>query len=303
MAAFTIQPHGRLQEWVADEKGYFRDEGLDYEFNMRRLNTYGISPSPTVTDPAGEVSDILSGAFESYEAGKGRKGVDAGDISCACHWTVNQAAKVEHGIIWGKAYSIADGAILVPPESDIRRPEELAGRDVAVGYHSGSHYSAQQALEVFLPPDDINLKFAGPPWERVDVALARKVSAVNAWGTQRYILEQQGFRHMVDTTFMITFMFPAGVNEDHIERYFRAMQRAQMDIDLEPERYKHHFLEEIPVRFHDRIDVRRFGPGERIVFLPYTQDMFDKTQSWMHERNLFDVGPEVGVSYEVAVRH
>ncbi len=42
------------------------------------------------------------------------------------------------------------------------------------------------------------------------------------------------------------------------------------------------------------IDVRRFGPGERIVFLPYSQEMFDKTQKWMHERNLFDVGPEVG---------
>lgn len=33
MAAFAIQPHGRVQEWVADENGHFRDEGLDYEFN------------------------------------------------------------------------------------------------------------------------------------------------------------------------------------------------------------------------------------------------------------------------------
>ena len=171
-----------------------------------------------------------------------------------------------------------------------------------MGYHSGSHYSAQQALEVFLQPEDINLKFAGPPWDRVDVALARKVSAVNAWSTQRYILEQQGFRHLVDTTFMITFMFPAGVNEDHIEKYFRALQQAQMDIDLAPERYKYHFLKEIPARFHNMIDVRRFGSGERIVFLPYTQEMFDETQHWMHERKLFDVGPKVGVSYEVAVR-
>ena len=32
MEKFTIQPHGRLQEWIAHEKGYFRDEGLDYEF-------------------------------------------------------------------------------------------------------------------------------------------------------------------------------------------------------------------------------------------------------------------------------
>src|SRR6266536_1161291 len=32
MKKFRIEPHGRLQEWVADEKGYFREEGLDYEF-------------------------------------------------------------------------------------------------------------------------------------------------------------------------------------------------------------------------------------------------------------------------------
>ncbi len=25
---FIIQPHGRLQEWIAHEKGYFRDQGL-----------------------------------------------------------------------------------------------------------------------------------------------------------------------------------------------------------------------------------------------------------------------------------
>ena len=33
MGTFIIQPHSRLQEWVAEEKGYFSDEGLDYEFH------------------------------------------------------------------------------------------------------------------------------------------------------------------------------------------------------------------------------------------------------------------------------
>jgi hypothetical protein len=32
MAKFIIAPHMRLHEWVAEAKGYFRDEGLDYEF-------------------------------------------------------------------------------------------------------------------------------------------------------------------------------------------------------------------------------------------------------------------------------
>ena len=26
---FIIEPHFRLHEWVAEEKGYFKDEGLD----------------------------------------------------------------------------------------------------------------------------------------------------------------------------------------------------------------------------------------------------------------------------------
>ena len=32
MGKFVISPHFRLQEWVAEEKGYFNSEGLDYEF-------------------------------------------------------------------------------------------------------------------------------------------------------------------------------------------------------------------------------------------------------------------------------
>ena len=32
MPKFVIEPHFRLQEWVAEEKGYFAQEGLDYEF-------------------------------------------------------------------------------------------------------------------------------------------------------------------------------------------------------------------------------------------------------------------------------
>ena len=32
MAKFVIAPHMRLHEWIAEEKGYFAAEGLDYEF-------------------------------------------------------------------------------------------------------------------------------------------------------------------------------------------------------------------------------------------------------------------------------
>ena len=154
---------------------------------------------------------------------------------------------------------------------------------------------------MFLAPADIALKFVGSSWSRVDAALAQKIPAVNVWGPQLYLLEQHGFRRIVSTTFMMAFMFPRHVDSGNVERYMRSLVRAQADIDVQPEQFKHYFINEIPERFRDKVDVRRFGVGERVVPQPYTRAMFEKTQAWMHARNLFDAPPDTGVSYEQAV--
>jgi len=101
------------------------------------------------------------------------------------------------------------------------------------------------------------------------------------------VLEQLGFHKVVDTTFMIAFMFPAGVAADDVRKYMNGLRRAQMDLDLQPEKYKHFYRNEIPDRHQSRLDVRRFSTGERIVFLPYTEATFSHTQEWLHERRLF----------------
>jgi NitT/TauT family transport system substrate-binding protein len=302
MSKFTIQPHGRLNDWVAEENGYFKDEGLDYVLNAET----GYKSVPQLAEAVEKdapIKDNLFGAFERYAEGHGRKGggEDAGDVSCACHWTVNQSAKLQDGIMYGKAYSVCEAAIVVPGDSPVSEPNDLAGVEVAVGYHSGSHYSALQALEVFLAPEDIALKFVGTSWSRVDAALAGKIPAVNVWGPQLYLMEQRGFRRIASTTFMMGYMFPVDANSENVERYMRALIRAQADIDATPEKYKHYFLAEIPDRFLNTVDVRRFGSGERVVPQPYTKAMFEQTQNWMHERYLFDVGASAGIPYEEAV--
>ena len=83
--------------------------------------------------------------------------------------------------------------------------------------------------------------------------------------------------------------------------YMRSLVRAQADIDATPEKFKNYFLNESPDRYCDKVDVRRFGVGERVVPQPYTQAMFERTQPWMHDRDLFDVGASAGVTYEEAV--
>lgn len=289
MGLFRINPHGRLQEWVADEKGYFRDEGLDYEF----VRSFAVDDTVQSTESA--PAEVKRGAYESMEAGR------ACEVSSACHWAVNMAASAEHGRMYGHAYSIAPSAIFVPPESPVRRPADLAGVEVGVGYHSGSHFSALQALESFLTPEQIRLRFIGLPIDRLRLLLEREVAAANVFGIPYYVLEQQGFRKVVDTTFMIGFLITGDSSDEDIERYFRALRRAQREIDLEPEHYRHHFLKELPARYHELVDVRAFGTGERLVFEPYTREMFETTHRWVENLRIFSEEQIGHAAYEAAV--
>ena len=282
MAKFIIQPHGRLQEWIADDKGYFRDEGLDYEFQPGWA-----AQSRKLVDVSGRLNEVRAGAFEAYAHGGGNKGGKS-DVSCACHWAIGQASAQQIGTMWRDSYVVTPGGIMVPPDSDIRRPEDLAGREIAVGYHSGSHFTTIQSLEPFVHRGEINLKFVGSVWARVDAAVDLDVPATSVWGLTYQVLEQVGFRKIVDTTFMIAFMFPTGVSGGDVAKYMAGLRRAQMDLDFEPEKYKHFYLNEIPERYRAGVDVRRFSTGERIVFLPYTDTIYGRTQQWLHEHGLFE---------------
>jgi NitT/TauT family transport system substrate-binding protein len=242
MGRFVIQPHVRLQEWVADELGFFRDEGLDYEFQTGGFSSASLT-SATVQPADAGPAVIQHGAFE--------------DMS--------------------------------------------AGRTCDVSYHSGSHYSAIQGLEKFLTREQINLRFAGTPHDRARHLLSGRVAAANLFGAHFYIAEQLGFRKIVDTTFMMGFLVNEDADLEDTERYFRALRRAQREIDVEPEAYKHYYARELPADLLEQVDVRRFGPGERIVFEPYTRELFERTQRWMQLWDLFTPEQAAQSRFEEAV--
>jgi NitT/TauT family transport system substrate-binding protein len=284
-----IMPHGRLQEWVAEEKGYFAAEGLDYDFILEN-GDYGVHAAPR--DDAGE---IKTGAFETFGAGR-----DGADVSCACHWATNAAASGGTGQLVTTAYSVAPCAIVVPPESPVQRPEDLAGVPIGVGFHSGSHFATVQALDAILGPDEMRLTFQGPPNERLDALLERRVPAATAWGVPLYVAEAFGFRKILDATFMIGFLVTStSAGKADVEKYLAALRRAQMEIDLRPELYKHYHLRAVPEKYRDQVDPRAFGTGERIVFMPYTREVFTATRQWTESHSLFS-GEPGRASYEQA---
>ncbi len=285
MAKFVIAPHMRLQEWVAEEKGYFAAEGLDYEFRDEILSKDGKKH---------DLGDKV-GAYQTFEQGRST------DVSCACHWTVNVAASNGHGKLYRDAYSVSPAGIFVPPESPIRHPSELADVPISVGYQSGSHYSSIQALEQYLKPEQIKLSFSdGLLFKRMELLIDRKVPAASLFSGPYYFMEQLGFRKVIDTTFMMASMITGNPDPEDVTKYFRALRRAQRDIDLRPELYTHYYKKEFPERFLDQMDTRRWGPGERIVFEPYTKEVFEESFEWIARRGIFPEGQMGSGKYEEA---
>ena len=100
---------------------------------------------------------------------------------------------------------------------------------------------------------------------------------------------------------MIGFLVTGfGASKADVEKYLSALRRAQMEIDLHPELYKHYHLRAVPEKYRDQVDVRAFGTGERIIFLPYTPEVFAETREWVRERDLFPELPPSPASYDEA---
>ena len=97
MPKFAITPHFRLHEWVAEEKGYFKAQGLEYEF-------HGIWEGPDLAKAHATPDKV--GAYQSFEKGRDT------NVSCACHWTVNVAASAGHGKLYADCYSVARPAFV-----------------------------------------------------------------------------------------------------------------------------------------------------------------------------------------------
>ena len=189
MGKFIVEPHFRLQEWVAEEKGYFRAEGLDYEFRELIRSSGGQHHNKGA-----------QGAFQSIE--KGREA----DVSCACHWTVNVAASNGHAKLYADAYSVAPSGIFVAADSPSHagRPRRRAdlGR-----FPVGQPLFDDPGAGAVPAADEINLTFEdGMLFRRIELLIEGKSRAAALFSGPYYFAEQLGFRKVIDTTFMIAAM-------------------------------------------------------------------------------------------------
>src|SRR6266508_5885985 len=143
----NTMPLQGLPELVAFNEGLFAAEGRDIEW-VDRNRTAPTQTDRTITD-ANLVSS-LSGHGSASE--KGQAG-----LYNACEWgnyRRSQDSQVGARQV-GRRPIIAFGAIVVPPNSDVYTPQQLANKTIGVPYHAGTHYLAIQLLEGFVRPEEI----------------------------------------------------------------------------------------------------------------------------------------------------
>jgi len=235
MSKFIIGPHMRLQEWVAEEKGYFREEGLDYEF-VTSTGFTTLSVKSATELPMNQVR----GAYQSIADGR------TCDISSACHWTVNMAAAAGHGRLWAGAYSMTPAGIFVPPDSKIQRPEDLANVPITVAYQSGSHYTTIQGLEPILSARKSSCTLAERSFCGSKCSSTAKCPVATLFSAPMYLAEQLGYRKILDCTFMTAATVREDTQEEDVLKYYRALKRAQVDIDLFHQKYTHYYKRNFP---------------------------------------------------------
>lgn len=280
MVKLRFQRHSRIQEWVAEELGLFKKLGLDYEIAHSDVLSTDAAPSRSGTQPDAD-SKREASAYQDFllkSAGT--------NIASTSHWAVDTAVSAGHGTLWPHAYSVMPAGIYVRPGIKLGGLNDLAKLEIVVGRHSGSHFSAVHALQALIPPNDIKLKFVAGRVQRLEYFLEQGGEAGSMYGQESYVLEQQGFQKVLDTSFMVNFMIVGAPAAGDVEKYFEALRQAQRAIDEDQNRYKHYLLRDFPKKFSPLLNTQRSGIGERLVFDTYTKDLYIRTRNWAVEQKI-----------------
>lgn len=269
----NVVPHfSRLHEWIALEEGYFQDQGLEPEVltdvmhsvSSHRGDEYGQRPQDLPFVQGEEVANS------------------------ACEWGTACNAGAGMGRLVPDLYTVGRYAIFARPGSRIERLYELRDVPVGIGVMAGSHFTTLKALGEVLPKEHIKTVHAGGPGQRLLALLDGEVEAANLLDPEIPIAEAEGLHKLALGEFIVTFWVSPAISQETLGKFFSALKRAEEALEQDTDRYLHLWERNIPPALQGEYDYMKFGRGEKLVFEPYSQEMFEDAmqfaQTWgLHE--------------------
>lgn len=279
LVAVKIAPKGMgLNDFVAQEEGFFAAEGLDVTFDWKTFRgtqsswkdlTYLDRPQdrPFI---AGE--DVLQGA---------------------CVWGSICNASAGMGRFVRDCYGVSPWAIFVRPDSKIRKPDDLRNVPVAVGMRAGSHFNVPYRLEAHLPLEEIKTVNIGGFGARLTALIKGEVEAASLLPPQIAMAEALGLRKIIENSFHTLWWVPEGASPAVVGGYLRALDRAERALDADLPKYLPLWRLAVPPEFADQAwDFSRFGRGERFVYKPVPEREFDEVFAQVQRWGLDDYAKE-----------
>ncbi|WP_028936319.1 ABC transporter substrate-binding protein [Pseudonocardia spinosispora] len=268
-----------LPQLVAKDEGFFDEEGVDVEFVTKDYATPGISPL--------EDHELLS------SFGSTKSHFESGEASLyrACEW--GQIRRTQDTTVGGRVVSkraaVNSQAIMVRPDAPENHPQDLAGKEVAVNFHHGSHYVALQTLEGFLPRDEIKVVHVGGPRIRFEQLRDGTIAAAALMEPWISLAEKQGFKVLAEAYYVGAEIASPEVDAVTYAALNRAVVKAVQKINENPRPYLHHLLAEIPAELGSLTpeDIP-LGRLRYVEPAPYPQDQFQRTYDWMRSWGLIE---------------
>lgn len=273
LTPIKVVPHfSRLHEWIALEEGYYQDEGLEPEM----LSAVMHSVSSHLGDQYKQRPQDLP--FVS----------DAEVANSACHWGSACNAGAGMGRFVRDLYTVGRYAIFARPGSEVEMLCDLRDTPVGIGEMAGSHFTSLQTLAQVLPREHINLVHTGGPGRRLLALLEGEIEAANLLDPELPIAEAKGLRKLAQGEFMITFWVHPQIPSEVLGSFFRALRRAEEALQRSPESYAHLWERNLPRGLEGDYDWSIFGRGERMIFEPYTEEMYETAIGFARQWGLGD---------------
>ena len=222
--------------------------------------------------------------MQSFEKGRNS------DVSCACHWTVD-VARLE-----GQRPALCATSIRWRrPACSCRRIRRSRRRRISPACRSRSATSPAATTRPSRRSSSTCRRTrstcpsptacCSSAWSCCSTARCRRATLFRG---PYYFAEQLGFRKIIDTTFMIATM---------ITRRSRSGGPAQIFPRAAGARSATSICGRSSTRTTTRtnsrcaitpvMDTRRWGPGERLVFEPYTKEVYEETFKWIADHGIF----------------
>ncbi|MBA2287118.1 MAG: hypothetical protein H0W02_16720 [Ktedonobacteraceae bacterium] len=269
--AVQVVPHfSRLQEWIAFDEGFFQEEGLEPEMLQDVMHAV----SSHLGDQYGQRPQDLP-FVQQREV-----------VNSACQWGTACNAGAGMGRLVPDLYTAGRFALFTRLGSKVQRLVDLRDIPVGIGEMAGSHFTTLGVLEQVLPREHIRTVHTGGPGQRLLALLRGEIEAATLLDPEIAIAEARGLRELARGEFLITFWVAPTVNQGVLKAYFRALKRADEALSDNPEKYIHLWERNVPPALKGDYDYSTFGLGEKFVFEPYTEEMFQHAIRFAERWNL-----------------